>query len=401
MSFKLGIENDENGSKFTLEYLNKNYTHNIAKIIGISGFKEPLRANITFSRSTYFLKYGINFHNLLFFPLLNDIWTTKLEINSKKKLIKFVNYDIIPVIKLVAFHTKSPISLYIKYANYRASAEQQFGDYDYMQILKSLLPYNRIGIGVRYENMIDLKHSAKNPPTEPPLLDELNNAIFYKLKLKYNKIYNYEDSIKIGCSTKYVQDFEILNLLDISVTNETIVNNSFIFNSVSTEKNQSNSTLNTTLFGSYDNNFSDETVLINPHHILSANEVNSRILGINVMGVFKELNIGQKFYASNNVQLKFKNISLIKDLAISSIVEPFVGFETIFVPYYEKFNKKAQPVINFNQSFKFIVSLGFGLKINQNMAIDFTLKTFTKGIHNIDASSLDKFRMNLNLTTNF
>jgi len=414
MSFKLGIENEESGSKFILEYMNKRYTEKFSKIMGIDELNDPMRANVVISRSSYFLKYGINLKNLLFFKILEDIWTTNLEISSKKKVIKLIHFDILPAIKFTTVSTNIPLTFFFKYANYRGSGDQQFADYDYSQILKSLLPYDRLGLGFKYEDAIDLSiksHLIKNNNSK---IDEeqtklrteisgLNNLLLYKLKLKFNKICNYEDSIKVGVSSKYIKDINFLNQFTLAFQNELHLKNSLIFNSIGTGKVlDSNNNVN---IGSY-NISSEDTLVINPHHILSANEVISRILGINVMGSQKEINVGQKFYLSNNFQVKLKDIKLIKDYQILSFIEPFFSFETIFVPVLDRgtSSRKHIPIyknINMNDSFKFISSFGFGLKINDNIAIDFTLKTFTKGVNNVESSVLDKFRMNMNFTTTF
>ena len=382
MSLKLGIENDESGSKFIVEYTNKNYTKNLSNILGTKIFNEPLKASFIISGSSYYFKYALNLKNFFFIQLNEKIWSSNLEISSKKKMIKLVNFDILPVIKFTTTNNEYPLSISLKYANYRGSSEQHFGNYDYSQILKSLLPHNRIGIGIKYEDSIDFNEniSGKN-------LKE--NLLLYRFKIKSNKIFNYENSLKFIFSTKYLKDFDILNQCSLGLSNETHFKTSYIFN----EKNN--------IKGNEGSN-SDDIISFNPNHLLSANEAISRILGVNVSGLQKEINLGQNFYISNYTHLKLKNFKFLEEYGFLYLIEPFIGFETLFVPTYLKNNKKVTnnyslSSINLAKSFKLIGCMGISIKVHESMSIDFTLKTSAKNIDNIDTSLINKFRMNMNL----
>jgi len=438
MTFNFGINNQNSENSFTLGYTNKNYTERLSKLLGIEDFKTPMRVDLVFSRSSFFSKYALDFKNPFFFKLFNDKWTTDFEINSKTKKIKYVNYDILPSFKLTAKNTVIPISLYLKHANYRASAEQDFGAYDYSQLLKSLLPYERTSIGIKFEDVYNFKakpeqpiadnnHNINQSPSRPksnPIHENIESLVeptfdgllAYKLKLNLNRIKCYEDSLKLRATAKLFKHIPFTENFAFSVTNELSLKNSFIFNAKGDGKPvDSNSGLNSNI-GTFNVSSSGEadSNVINPYHILSTNEAHSKILDLNINNIYREFNVGNKFCLTNHLQVKLKNISLLRQKTLFSYLCPFIGFETIFVPCFDKsFYSNASgagnshkgflhlyKMLDYEESFRFVANAGLAVQINENISIDFTLKTYTKGFKIADASVFDKFRMNMNVSMN-
>jgi hypothetical protein len=429
MTFNFGINNQNSENSFTMGYSNKKYTEKLSKLLGIEDFNLPMRVDLVFSRSSYFSKYTLDLKNPFFFKLFSDTWTTDFEINSKNKKIKYINYEILPSFKLATKSTSVPVSLYIKHANYRASAEQDFGSYDFSQLLKSLLPYDRTSIGVKFEDIFDFKiksapeifandkdhkivinkrRSSKDQSENKQEVNNksgLDNLLVYKLKLNYNKIKGYEDAVKFRANGKYFKDLENGEKFTLGFTNETSLKNSFIFNAKGAGRIL-DSSINNANISSF-NISSEDANIINPHHILSTNEAYSRILDLNINNVYKEFNVGNKFCLTNHMQIKLKNIQYLRDFSLFQYLCPFVGFEAIFVPVLDKnfysTSKRNLPIykmIDYDESIKFVANAGFALQINDNISIDFTLKTYTKGFKSLDASVFDKFRMNMNVSMN-
>lgn len=382
-----------------IEYINKKYTEKLSNLLGTENFNKPLILKLGYNRSTYFSKFLLDIENPLFFKILNDTWTTQFQIKSINKSIKYINYDILPSFKITSTSTSLPISFYAKHANYRASAQQDFGNYDFSQLLKSLLPYNRTSVGIQYDDVYDFNSKNLTNLDCPKLVNMLN----YTLKLKFNRIKAYEDSIKFCATTRYNKSLNIGDIFTLRFTNETFLRNSYILNVKGPGKVAEYGSSNTNI-GSY-NVSNEDAEIINPHHILSTNQAYSKILDLNINNVYKELNVGNKFWLSNYTQLKFKKIWLLKDFPIFDKFSPFIGFETIFVPIYEKnSNTKNLPLykkINYEDSVKLVGNLGFAFQLDDKMSIDFTLKTFTKGFKSIDASVFDKFRMSMSVSIDF
>lgn len=432
MTFNFGINNQNSENSFTLGYANKKYTEKLSKLLGIEDFKLPMRVDLVFSRSSYFSKYTLDFKNPFFFKLLSETWTTDFEINSKTKKIKYINYEILPSFKLSTKSTSVPISLYLKHANYRASGAQDFGAYDFSQLLKSLLPYSRTSIGVKFEDVYDIKAKKEPLAFEKNAQEKLSNIrkkssgsaadeniikptfdglLAYKLKLSFNKIKGYEDSVKLRANAKFFKDIDCSGKFTLGVTNEASLKNSFIFNNKGDGRNVDFSSANTNI-SSFNVSGEAEGNVINPHHILSTNEAHSRILDLNLNSVYREFNVGSKFCFTNHVQIKLKDISLLREHRLFSYLCPFVGFEAIFVPVFDKSFYNASnsasrsrtlhfyKMLDYSESFRFVANAGFALQVNENISIDFSLKTYTKGFKAVDASVFDRFRMNMNVSMN-
>jgi hypothetical protein len=372
MGFKIGYNNTESDSKFYCRYQYNKYYILLSKLTKQSNIKKPLVLDFHITKSATELKYGLNFRHFFYYNFFDkNLWTFNLDLSTKKKMIKFVNFDILPIIKLSASNTDIPLTLSLKHGKYQGSREQIFENYDYSQVLKSMLPYHRTGLNLSHMRYYDFNF--------------LNRDVLFihKYKLGYNCIHNYEDNLKTSISFKTLFDIKEFKFFTLGLSNEIVIKNSFI-NPISKYKS---SQVN-------DKDF-------NPHHITSFFECRSKILGFNILNDDKTIDNGVKFYIRNNTIVKLKDIYLIKQNDLFNRLNPYMGIETLFYPIKkENGHNNNIPSLDWKNSFKFVFTAGLSIQVNNYMSVDLSFYTWAKNTPKLNKNMLNKFRVNMEISTN-
>ena len=359
MVFSIGYDNTESESKFYITYKYKKYGEFISNLLKMPPVQKELAIEFNTIKSPFSMKYAFSFKNLFFKNFRNSLWTMDVEIFSKKKLVRMVNFDILPGIKF-SFNNNSdnfPISFSLKHGMYQASRDQIFEKYDITQVIPSLLPYSATSMSVIHNNSRDINIS--------------NHSIFliYRGKIGLNRIHLFEDNIKLSGKFKMLYKLNVFDKFDIDFTNETLLQQSFILKA---NKEHSN------------------------HHVLSGFDCLSKILGMSVVSSEQShiLNPGTKFCIKNNFTIRLSNFSYFKDNEIAQIIQPFFGIESIYLPYTDK-NKD----ITFKDYLRLLYTFGISLKIADSVHLDFML--YTSGINiPINHANVNKFRVQLDISAN-
>lgn len=121
---KIGFENTEGESKFYINYTNKNYGQILSNYFNRNLGNKQLEVEIHKTQSAFSSKYGVLFNNVFIFPLWNKVWGVDLELASKKKNIKLVNFEISPILKLKFTNEDYPLDFLFKFCNLEASRTQ-------------------------------------------------------------------------------------------------------------------------------------------------------------------------------------------------------------------------------------------------------------------------------------
>jgi hypothetical protein len=383
MVLKLGYDNTEFDQTFYITHVNQNWHKFISKITNQFGINKKLEVQFNTTKSPYSLKYAFKFNNLFFYRInknynLNnffDILSFDIEIAQKKKMIKLINFDILPVVKFSINNDseKFPCSLDFKFGNYQASRIQYYDtnrNYDFSKVIKSMLPYFRTGVSLN-------THQSNNLN-----LWDRDVHLIYKASAAINRIHNYEDNIKLSTTIKTLFDLCSLyrNKFTIGFTNELIIKKSFIrenmleFQKLIKEENIKHSNRE-----------------YSQHHVLSGYECHSKLVGINFLNTETLIENGSNFHIHNVSVFRLKNIPYLSGEVLSRI-EPFFGFETLFIPEFK------QQIFDFKKSFRLVYSLGISLRLTDYMYVDFSIYTSSKNTK-FKKDLLNRFRINLDIST--
>lgn len=399
MVFKLGYNNTESESKLYFRYEYKQYNLLLYKFLKhqslIALNNKPLIVDFNIIKSATTTKVGTIFKNILFFNFNNysifkgnnnnninnnnsNVWSLDLDIATKRKMIKYVNFDILPIIKLSFNNVNIPLTINIKTGHYQGSKEQIFDNYDYSLVLKSLLPCFKSSVSIVNTNSYLLRS---------------NDILFlYKLKLSGNKITNYESSIKGLISLKAIFDLKQFKLFTLNVCNEMKLRNAYIIKTNNSNKNKVNNKLD-----------------VNTNHVTSTYECKSKICNFNILNDNdnKIIDNGLNYFIQNNLILKLKDLPLFKQNEMLNRINPYLGIETIFHPLLSFNNdnhKNKRHSFDFNNYLKFIFTVGVSLQINEYVSIDLSFYTWTlknsKQQTNKDDNIINRFRVNLEISTN-
>jgi hypothetical protein len=91
--------------------------------------------------------------------------------------------------------------------------------------------------------------------------------------------------------------------------------------------------------------------------------------------------------------MRLKDFAFLKKKGLA-VFEPFFGVEALFVPVYNK------DKINFNNSVKLILNAGISIRLNEHMTFDIALQTWAKSNPPIKKELLNRFRINVNISSN-
>lgn len=357
--FRIGYENNQEESKFYVNYKNINYGQFLSKYFNRYLGNRPLEVELHTTKSAFSNKYGLLISNVFLFPHKDKIWTVDLELASKKKNIKLVNFEITPILKLKLNNEDYPLNFSFKYCNLEASRTQIFSKYDYSSILQSLFPFQRFVISTNHLNSTSVKLFRKYL------------SIIYKGKVSFSKLIGLEDSLKLHTGIKLLYDIPFSNF-NLGLSNEFVMKKSFILkNKVSSLNNESGTGVN---------------------HLVSLINCNSKILTMNIHHDDNAINCGSDFYAQNLINLRIKDISWFKKKEILERIEPFLSLETIFSPSLNNYN--------FIDNFHSFLNMGIAVRINEVLSLDFALKTIALTDKcKIDMKSIGNFRILLNIST--
>ena len=390
---QIGYDHKDSGETLYMKYPIKKYPLLLKKITGQEGINKPLIIKLDHTKSPYSLKYGAKFQNIFYYRLnpannenaLFQLLNFNLYLSQKSKLIKLVNFDVSPIIKLSMQNISSylPFSLSLKCGRYQASRIQHFDSaefqyYDISKVLKSMLPYFRTGVSLRHNRDFELNFFNKK-------FDIMTRHI-----LAVNRIHNYEDNLKLSTGVKIYFDIfeEVRKLFLLRVCNEFTIKKAFI----NPNKNLKNK------MGNEDSG--NVSKRVKEHHVLSGYECHSKLLEMNLLNVENVIENGSDFYLQNQITLRLKEIPYLKDNEVLSRVNPYFSFETIFLPVYKKIGNKEKNTnleVDFKNSFRFIYTLGLSIALNEYMHINFALLTGASENAKIKKEHLNRFRITLSL----
>jgi hypothetical protein len=193
--------------------------------------------------------------------------------------------------------------------------------------------------------------------------------IVYKAKIAGSRVAGIEDSIKLSGAFKMIYTFPCGNWFNIGLSNESQVKKSFVLNNQTSLK-----------YGEPN------------HHIISLFDIHSRLIGFNIRKDEKSLEIGTDIIIQNIFNIRLQDLKWLRNNEVLSRIEPFVGFENIWAPQLG--NR------SFFTNFHSFLNLGFGLKLNDMMSLQFIFKSFslTTNAH-FDKKSFGGFRINLDVST--
>jgi hypothetical protein len=389
---QIGYDHKDSGETLYLKYPIKKYPLLISKITGQEVINKPLIIKLDHTKSPYSLKYGAKFQNIFYYRLnpsnnkdnsLLQLLNFNLYLSQKSKLIKLVNFDVSPIIKISMHNISSyfPFSLGFKCGTYQASRIQHFDSADYQyydisKVLKSMLPYFRTGISIKHNKNFEFSFLNKK-------FDVMTRHI-----IALNRIHNYEDNLKISTGVKIYFDIfeEVKKLFLLRVCNEFTIKKAFISHYKNIKSKFANDD---------SGNISRK---VKEHHVLSGYECHSKLLEMNLLNIENVIENGSDFYLQNQITLRLKEIPYLKDNEILTRVNPYFSFETIFLPFYKKIgNKDTNYEIDLKNSVRFIYTIGLSIALNEYMHINFGLYTGASDNAKIKKEHLNRFRITLSL----
>ena len=272
------------------------------------------------------------------------IYRFNLEIAKKSKIINSINFEMSPLLKISLNHF-----LKLKYGNYLGSNDQPilFNNlitnnkiqYDFSSIFPSMVPYKRLGLSLNKSFYSDHKNNL------------------HCLKFSFNKIFDYENNIKLSNIIKSNYIFNLNNICNILFSNELIVKKSFIFSKK-----------------------------IKYNHLFSNYHIKSKIIDMLIEQKNNEINNGNNFYIQNITYFRFFDLPIFKYFDLTKKIMPYFSLESFFVP------RKSS---NFKDFFKFIYNFGVSLQLKESLFIDFSFLTgATKNI-SIKKKHINSFRIKL------
>ncbi len=360
MIFNIGYDNTESESKFYITYKYKKYGQFLSNILKTPTVNKQLEVEFNTTKSPFSIKYALNFKNIFFYKFPSSLWSLDMEIFSKKKIVRMVNFDVLPGFKFSCSSNSPtfPLTFNIKHGRYQAARDQIFERYDFQKIIPSLLPYTSSSFSVVHENFKELNIYK----------DRKNPMFIYRGKIGLNRIHNFEDNIKLSAKLKSLFTVKVFDKFDVNISNESVVQKSFLLKT-----------------GEEDS-----------HHVLSGFDCFSKILGMNIVSDESShiLNPGTTFSARNQLTLRLSNIAMLKDSDLAKVIEPFITVESIFLPY---FNQTREQFL-LSDFFRFVLSFGISLKIADTAYLDFML--YTKGFNvPVKQESINRFRLQFDFST--
>lgn len=388
---QIGYDHKDSGETLYFKFPFKKYHLLIHKLTGQKDINKPLMFKLDHTKSSYGLKYGAKFQNIFYYrinPENSDktlqLLNFNLIVSQKTKLIKLVNFDVSPIVKLSMHNVSSqfPFNLSFKFGKYQGSRIQHFDNteqdnYDLSKVVKSLLPFYRSCLNLSHSR--DFTLNFNNKPVE----------ILTKCSCSLNRIHSYEDNIKLSTNVKIYYDIyeEFKKLFRLRICNEFSIKKSFI---ISNKKNKKKDFYE-------DSNYGNVSKVYKENHILSGYECHSKLLEMNLLNLDNVIDNGSNFYLQNVLTLRLKDIPSLKDKEILSRINPYFSLETIFLPIYTKGVKDKSSEIDFKNSFRYIYTLGVSLSLNDYMHINFGLYTGASNNTKIKKDLVKRFRITLSL----
>jgi hypothetical protein len=353
------MNSDFDNNYITLSHDVKRYDQIISTITRQKYKPTPLRLSFKFINSSDYNKYHLKLKNFFFYKINGDTWKSNIFLSYTSKYMKYIKFDIFPNVKLIITNDNLPIKVSIKHGKYQSARDQNIVDYDFSRLLKSMLPYHKTGLNIEYFNR-DINYYGYN-----------SLFTIFKIKGGYNKIFNFEDNIKLLASAKVIYDINNLtNLFNIQISNQLNVKKSFIDIFEKKKKNESKD-----------------------FHITSGFDFKSKILGFNFLEQESVIDNRSNFLVQNHMELRLKDFSYLKKKGMA-VFEPFIGIECLFVPIYNK------DKINWENSIKLILNAGISIRLNEHMTFDIALQTWAKSNPPIKKELLNRFRINVNISSN-
>ena len=274
----------------------------------------------------------------------DNIYKFNLEIAKKSKIINSINFEMSPLLKVSLNNL-----IKLKYGNYHGSNYQPIlfnnklsnnkTQYDFSTIFPSMIPYRRFGLCFNTSFYNDNKNNAHN------------------LKIRYNKIFDYESNIKFSNILKSNYIFNVYNFCNILFYNELFIKKSFVF-----------------------------LKKVKYNHLFSNYHIKSKIVDMSIEQKNNEINNGSNFFIQNVSYFRLCELPLFKHFELFKKIMPYFSFESFFIP------RKSS---NFKDFFKFIYNFGVSLQLKDNLFVDFSFFTgATKNI-SIKKKYINSFRIKL------
>lgn len=382
MVLKFKYDNSDHDSTMSASYTNRYYCEFISRLL-----REPKRINrpliLELSKITSHneLKYNFNMRNFFFFSLNKQVFAFDAEFFKKQKSKQMVNFNLSPGFKLSLNNRKYPFTLAYKYYEVQPSRGQIFEGNDFSQILNSFLPYD--------VHTVSLSHSQH---WSFLLFNNDDNMFLYKTRFSFGKILGYEDFYKMCFSYKVLLNIPLpVDWFSLALNTETTLKKSFI-------KEMENKK---------DFRYT---------HIISNYDSCSKLIGIDTNAKEGIVDNGSNIIIHNLNTIRFQEIKMLQDIEIINRIEPYIGLETIYNPKTkEKYfnsdsNQTSEDSVNkavvaefdykdFLGKFTWVYCLGFSLKLDKRMYLDFIIKTDSNG-KSFDINKVNRFRIGLEVTTN-
>jgi hypothetical protein len=350
---KIAMTSDFEKNEIGISHNFRNYERWMSKFTNQTYEPTPLTLGLKMEHSSNFKKWDLTFKNLFFYNINNNLWEIDLLLNYTTKKIKYINFDVYPNYKLTFTSDTVPLKLTLKHGQYQSSRNQDIVGHDFSKVIQSMLPYSKSSISCKllYGNTFWFGK------------DHL--SLYSYAKAGYNKIHKYEDNLKLSGSVKAVyENNTFTDLFTIQLSNRFTVKKS--------------------LPGVFDTRNFEEP------HITSGYDFNSKILGFNILETESVIDNRNNFMIQNLFELRLKNLWFLKLRNLNNF-EPFICFETLFVPHYTEGN------INWTNSLKFIATTGVSIRIQDYLTFDISLYTMAKSTPSIKPSLVNGIRININL----
>jgi len=389
---QIGYDHKDTGETFYIKFPIKKYPLFISKLTRQEEIKRPLLLNFHHTKSIYSSKYALKLNNIFYYkfhgsetvnansnatPNIIQLLNFNLKFLHKSKLIKLVNFNIMPDVTLSMHNISSrlPFNLSLKFGKYQASRVQhfdnneEFGSYDFSKVLKSMLPYYRTGVRLSHSDNFSMRMLNKN------------FNFVTKVICGLNRIHNYEDNLKLSTNLKLTFDIyeEIGKFFKIKISDDLHIKKTFI-SGWTDSKNFKESKSNVNSCKEY-----------TEHHVLSGYECHSKLLEMNILNTENIIENGSDFYIQNISTLRLSDLPFMKENEILSRFSPYLSFESIFLPAYR--NNKFE----LNNSFRWIYTMGLSIAVTDYMYIDFALFTNASKNTKIKREHLNRFRINLTI----
>ena len=289
-------------------------------------------------------KYDFNISNIVGFRIADSDFYFNFLYSHQTVKNKLLNIEIKPLVKLSLINHTLPVKLSYSYSKLEPSRTQVIDSYDYSKIINSLLPYE--------QNSFSISHSNQ-------FIKNKNEIFLYKFKSTLSEIQNLERFLKLEANFKYIKNFNF-NYFNINFQFDNSLKKCF----------------KKSIIGK------DET------HILTGFEKHSQILGFEFKeeGEKNTVDNGENFLIKNCSTLRMENIKGLREISLIEYMCPYASLETFYFP-------------NRNIKFFSIYSLGFSFRLNDQVFLDFKIKTDSNN-PNLEKSVIDKFRIGIDFSLN-